>query len=113
LGGALNQRLGHTLLERGRCQQIVAARYPVTGCAVTKISTLQDNSLFVYDRCSVGRSMEWDSAATYVRIPRSTRYLLSRALRFNTTGEAAMTTEYRTVNRDVTVVGTECGFSPV
>ncbi|PRC61014.1 hypothetical protein C6A85_13595, partial [Mycobacterium sp. ITM-2017-0098] len=41
LGGALNQRLGHTLLERGRCQQIVAARYPVTGCAVTKISTLQ------------------------------------------------------------------------
>ncbi|PRC54875.1 hypothetical protein C6A85_34295, partial [Mycobacterium sp. ITM-2017-0098] len=42
-----------------------------------------------------------------------TRYLLSRALRFNTTGEAAMTTEYRTVNRDVTVVGTECGFSPV
>jgi hypothetical protein len=57
--------------------------------------------------------VEWDSAASYVRIPRATRYLLSRALRFNTAGEAAMTTEYRTMSRDVTVVGTECGFSPV
>jgi SAM-dependent methyltransferase len=110
LGGALNQRLGHALLDRNHCQTVLAARYPVAGAAPTDVIALGDSSLYHYDRQCVSGAVEWDSAATYLRLPRGSRYLLSKAMRFNTTGRLDAVVSYTTANSDARIIGTECGF---
>jgi hypothetical protein len=110
LGGALNQRLGHALLGRGLCETILAARYPVAGAAPTEVTALGGSSLFRYDRECVAGAVEWDSAGTYLQLPQGSLYLLSKAMRFNTTGHLAAVARHTTSKSDARIVGTEFGF---
>jgi hypothetical protein len=110
LGGALNQRLGHALLDHNLCGTVLAARYPVAGAAPTDVTELGGGSLFRYDRECVASAVEWDSAGTYLQLPQGSIYLLSKAMRFNTTGRLATVTRHMTSKSDARIVGTEFGF---
>jgi SAM-dependent methyltransferase len=110
LGGALNQRLGHALLDRKLCGTVLAARYPVAGAAPTEVTALGDSSLYRYDRECVATAVEWDSAGTCLQLPQGSRYLLSKAMRFNTTGRLVSVTRHMTSKSDARIVGTEFGF---
>jgi SAM-dependent methyltransferase len=94
VGGALNQRLGHALLERRRCRRVLAVRYPIIGAIPVRVLRADESDVYVYDPEAIPFLVEWDFAATEITVPRFSSYLLSRALRVLTPG--VLTLESRT-----------------
>jgi hypothetical protein len=111
LGGALNQRLGHALLENGACHRLIAARYPIIGAVPSSQLRGGDVMLYLYDCVARGRLVEWDAPATLVQIPPGTAYLLGRAIRV--TQEAELSLSHRVVRPGpARVQNAEFGFQP-
>jgi SAM-dependent methyltransferase len=81
LGGALNQRLGHLLIDSGRCRRVLAAKYPVIGTVPTSMIETEAGSLFSYETEMLVDCLEWDCAGSEIVLPAGGRYLLTRAVR--------------------------------
>ncbi|MED7948861.1 hypothetical protein PUR61_12330 [Streptomyces sp. BE20] len=111
LGGALNQRLGNGLMEKGSCRRVVTARYPVIGTVASARIPSGASPLYVYDRASGHGLVEWDSFATYLELPVGASYLLGRALRV-TVASALELSVRLPGRRQVAVRGFEFGLVP-
>ena len=112
LGGALNQRLGHALLDADACERLVAVRYPVIGAVPSvRLAAGSDITLYVYSRRAGGGLIEWDAPASLVTMPHNTAYLLGRAIRV--TQKASLTVSYRVLRPGAAGIrNVEFGLAP-
>jgi hypothetical protein len=111
LGGALNQRLGHALLDHGACRMIVAARYPIISAVPASQLLCGDVVLYLYRPAACSGLIEWDALATQVQIPLGTLYLLGRAIRV--TRQVTLTLTQRILRPGPAYIrDAEFGFDP-
>lgn len=112
LGGALNQRLGHYLLDETRpCKRIIAARYPIVSAVPSSHwETGDDSRIYVYDKPGFLTLVEWDYCATELIAPAGSAYLLSRAVRVGVEAELSLVVTTRGGN--ATVAAFEFGQCP-